>query len=201
MLVACGGSNPPQKAGLYTQMIEAADSLMHEGLLAHDTVMLRKALAASESILRKDTLRMDRFRCYNNMSAIYLELGDTAMMLEWKEKAMALLPEDDLNRLVFYAMKYTVEGRKNYADSCLKKALRICNASLDRQYDVNVVLEKTEVLYCLRGEKTAREFLLEQYRLNPGDKLLKNLVEDWDTCVYNMKMVYRMLEKKHDTPL
>ena len=161
-------------------------TLIQNGTLNEDTMLLQQALRMSDTLLSYDLSKEDKIYCYNNRAMIYAALGHDSMAIKSKEMELSFYPEDNIFRLSFYGLKHLHYNNKDSACFYFEKVLCICDRKLDDKYDVNVVLAKTEVLYYMYGEHKAKEFLKETYSTHPKEQYLKSVLEDWDEYKKNI---------------
>ena len=93
------------------------------------------------------------------------------------------LPPDNIQRLVFFYKKYEQENKMDSSAYFLQKAMTVCNEKLEKEYDVNYVITKIELLLYCYDEKTAKGFLEESISAHPNEEILKDMFEQWDEFV------------------
>ena len=154
--------------------------LVQQGSLKSDTIKFQRALALSDSVLSVDTTADNRRFCYYNRSIILNSLGRTEEGWKNKELEMLTLPENNLERLLFMAIKNEEEHKKDSAEFFLDKALSVCECMLEKEFDENVVVYKVRALYIRLGEKSAKCYLNSQVAKHPESEVLRWINDNWE---------------------
>ncbi len=154
--------------------------LVQQGSLKSDTIKFQRALALSDSVLSVDTTTDNRRFCYYNRSIILNSLGRTEEGWKNKELEMLTLPENNLERLLFMAIKNEEEHKKDSAEFFLDKALSVCECMLEKEFDENVVVYKVRALYIRLGEKSAKCYLNSQVAKHPESEVLRWINDNWE---------------------
>ncbi len=76
--------------------------LVQEGLLHNDSAKLQQALLLSDSLLSIDTVSSDRYLLFHTQASVYAALGDVGNSMDSEEKAVLMMPADNIDRLAFF---------------------------------------------------------------------------------------------------
>ena len=182
-LSLCGCNKPAIVQQDLKSLNDSIAVFMQYGLLNNDSVMLYRALVLSDSLLKMEKDDHIRSLCYHNKAIIYNALGLEKESLRDAQKAVMCLPPDNIQRLVFFYKKYEQENKMDSSAYFLQKAMTVCNEKLEKEYDVNYVITKIELLLYCYDEKTAKGFLEESISAHPNEEILKDMFEQWDEFV------------------
>ena len=97
----------------------------------------------SDSLLRIDTTRANRWHCYYHRTVALSWLGRVEESMANSEKACLCLPEDNPDRFYF------------------AKLFAVCDSTLNKKFDENVAITKMKGIYLRDGKERARAFLAE----------------------------------------
>ena len=89
----------------YRELRDSLAKLVSQGALHNDSAMMLRALSLSDSLLRLDTTRANKWHCYYHRSLVLSLLGRIKESMANSEKAFLRLPENNPDRLLFKASK------------------------------------------------------------------------------------------------
>lgn len=154
-------------------------ALIQQGTLNNDTVMLKNAIAISDSLLSVDTTSVNRIFCYHHRSIIFSSLGQVDEAKKNFELEMMCLPEDNLERLLFMAVKNIQEQKRDLADPYLAKLLSICELAQQKEFSEDFTMYTIKALYLRDGEEKAKEYLHQQLTKHPNSQILHYMKDNW----------------------
>ncbi len=98
---------------------------------------------------------------------------------------MALLPEDNPQRLLFMAVKQLKEDEKDSADIYLEKVLSVCKLAQKQKFDENMAFYTIQALYLRNGDKAAKEYLVKLLNEHPNNQTLLYVKDNWEELKSN----------------
>ena len=125
---------------------------VQQGSLKSDTIKFQRALALSDSVLSVDTTTDNRRFCYYNRSIILNSLGRTEEGWKNKELEMLTLPENNLERLLFMAIKMTRNTRRIRRSFSLIKLCRFASVCWKRNLMKTWLSTRSGLCISVRGE-------------------------------------------------
>lgn len=146
------------------------------GKLEFDTLQLRQMLALADTILKYDESGKLLFSTYYNKNYIYQLLGERDNALAMVERAMLMKPEDDVDRMGFFAMKYHIEENKDSAQYYYDRCIDIYDAKLKKNFNIGVAASKAELILLFQGKEAANAFLSDlKKQYSEDEKIAKDI--------------------------
>ena len=178
LALAIGCKGEENKAD-YRELRDSLAKLVSQGALHNDSAMMLRALSLSDSLLRIDTTRANKWHCYYHRAVALSWLGRVEESMANSEKAYLCLPEDNPDRLLFMAAKSVREQQKDSARFYFAKLFAVCDSTLNKKFDENVAITKMKGIYLRDGKERARAFLAEQVKAHPKNTQLRSMLDDW----------------------
>ena len=176
LMIGCKGEeNKADYRGLRNSLAK----LVSQGALHNDSAMMLKALSLSDSLLRLDTTRANKWHCYYHRALVLSWLGRIEESMANSEKAFLCLPEDYPDRLLFMVSKGMREQQKDSARFYFARLFAVCDSALNKKFGENVTVTKMKGIYLRDGKEGARAFLAEQVKAHPENTQLRSMLDDW----------------------
>lgn len=198
LALAIGCKGEENKAD-YRELRDSLAKLVSQGALHNDSAMMLRALSLSDSLLRIDTTRANRWHCYYHRTVALSWLGRVEESMANSEKACLCLPEDNPDRLLFMASKGMREQQKGSARFYFARLFAVCDSALNRKFGENLALTKMKGIYLRDGKERARTFLAEQVKAHPKNTQLRNMLDDWTDIANGFEQERTMHSKSPST--
>ena len=189
LALAIGCKGEENKAD-YRELRDSLAKLVSQGALHNDSAMMLRALSLSDSLLRIDTTRANKWHCYYHRAEESMANS---------EKACLCLPEDNPDRLLCMAAKSVRERQKDSARFYFAKLFAVCNSELNKKFDENVTITKMKGIYLRDGKERARAFLAEQMKAHPQNTQLRSMLNDWANIANGFDQERTMRSKSPST--
>ena len=152
---------------------DSVGHLIQYGLLEEDTIMLRRALLLTDSLINIESDKNAKKICYHNKIVIYSFFGNKDGVLNCMKEEALLSPYPNIDTYN-YKILYSVD--KNEIDSAkyyMQEAIRLCDENIGKQNGEFYAYYKVQYAYYLYGEKDAKSCLnklLQTYK-NPSSNV------------------------------
>ena len=156
LLVACGPT-PQQKLEEQQRLARELNDSINRLMMTGDSAKIFDALALNDQLLQLDTVRENQFRYYMQRVSMFYQLGRDADAFEIQEKAMVLLPEDNYDRLNYFAIKNEKLGNTEKAEFFFTMALEACDEALEHGAGKDALINKAAILYYQGKKDEAQE--------------------------------------------
>ena len=176
LMIGCKGEE--NKAD-YRGLRNSLAMLVSQGVLHNDSAMMLGVLSLSDSLLRIDTTRANKWHCYYHRALVLSWLGRIKEPMANNEKAFLCLPKNNPYRLLFMASKGMREQQKGSVRFYFARLFAVCNSALNKKFGENLALTKMKGIYLRDGKERARTFLAEQVKAHPENTQLRNMLDDW----------------------
>ena len=173
--------------------------LASQGALHNDSAMMLRALSLSDSLLRIDTTRANKWHCYYHRALVLCWLGRVGGSMANSEKAFLCQPENNPYRLLFMVSKSMREQQKDSARFYFARLFAVCDSALNRKFGENLALTKMKGIYLRDGKERARTFLAEQVKAHPENTQLRNMLDDWADTANGFEQEHTMRSKSPST--
>ena len=183
----------------YHELRDSLAKLVSQGVLHNDSAMMLRALSLSDSLLRIDTTRANKWHCYYRRALVFSWLGRVEEFMDNGEKAFLCLPEDYPDRLLFMASKGMIEQQKDSARFYFARLFAVCDSALNKKFDENVAIAKMKGIYLRDGKERARAFLAEQVKAHPVNTQLRSMLDDWADIANGFEQERTMHSKSPST--
>ena len=107
----------------YRELRDRLAKLASQGALHNDSAMMLRALSLSDSLLRIDTTRANKWHCYYHRAVALSWLGRVEESMANSEKACLCLPEDNPDRLLFMARQKRERTAKRLGPLLFREAV------------------------------------------------------------------------------
>ena len=182
LLVACGPT-PQQKLEEQQRLARELNDSINRLMMTGDSAKIFDALALNDQLLQLDTVRENQFRYYMQRVSMFYQLGRDADAFEIQEKAMLLLPEDNYDRLNYFAIKNEKLGNTEKAEFFFTMALEACNEALEHGAGKDALINKAAILYYQGKKDEAHKVIEDAYLQHQNDEDLKSMATGsgiWD---------------------
>ena len=152
----------------------------------NDTSYLKTALKQSDKLLLHDTAQLNM---YYNLDVRIQLLG----MLNKKEKELLRLEKDvkkknkdDVDRLIYFGVKYKLKGNLDSSQHYFNKAVDQSNKQLKDSFDAKLILKQVEIFIHQDNNKEAQALIIKSLEEHPDNQELKIYKKEFD---FYLKMI------------
>ena len=190
--LSCSHDKPvqiPQKTyhdKLTRELSDSIAKLLSEFELNHDTSYLKTALNLNDKLLLLDTAHLN---IYYNLDVRIQLLG----MLNKKEKEFLRLEKDvkkknkdDVDRLIYFGVKYKLKGNLDSSQHYFNKAVDQSNKQLKDSFDAKLILKQVEIFIHQDNNKEAQALITKSLEEHPDNQELKIYKKEFD---FYLKMI------------
>ena len=199
LVVACVPKFPQSKEVMLQQAAELNDSI-NRLMMTGDSATIVDAMFLQEQLVQLDTIREHQFRYYMQRVTQLYELGRDTEAFTLQEKAMELLPDDNFDRLNYFAIKNEKLGLQDKANFFFTMAIESCNEAFEHGGDVNALINKATIFYYQGRKDDAHKVIEDAYLQHQNSQTLKSLATDPSLWKQIEESVQKMKSIKIEQP-
>lgn len=145
LLTSCSFANKSTSSTINQSTIDLAiNQLVISFQETQDSILLDSALLLNSKAINLDTLNINQRRNLSTRIQILSELGRSKEAFLLKEKILSN-NKADIDRLMYYGMKYKVEQMNDSSNIYFDKALVQCDKFLQDKFSVTIVERKLDI--------------------------------------------------------
>lgn len=177
--IATMGCRAGQKTQNCRSLKDSLVMLVQRGTLEEDTVLLKKVIILSDSLLSIDTTALNRMFCYHHRAIAFYALGNVEEAAKNVQLEMLYHAENNPERLLFLATKFRKENKNDSAERYLDKMITVCKKLQENGENENTEVYMIKALYLRCGDECAKKYLLQVLKKHPKSQLLIYIKDNW----------------------
>ena len=135
--LACSDSNQRKikqtEACVWRAHLDSAVNYYQKGMILNDSLCINKALVFLDDVANNDTIKAQLRQCHMLKSQIYIYQKNYKEALPELIAYIEMLPEDNIERLIFLGLLSKQEGQKRDSELYFNRVMLLCDSILEKK--------------------------------------------------------------------